>query len=251
LTWIDAIVEPDFPPLLSGRRIVPGASVLVEAVSGAKAGTLGAGDVLWDSDPTRVAVALVLEPDVALRKAAQMLPLAMVAAADCIGALAPPQVGVMFRWPGTVTVNSATVGEIVAISATDAPDHVPEWLVISMELRMRLPPDADEPGKTPEVTTLADEGCEDLSNLDIMGSFARHFLTWLNIWEDDGFRQINQSWIGRAEGNAAPAGHRGLGNLATVSGMDEDGNLLVRDRTTGQVHALGLLDVIETAHKEG
>ncbi|MGI9409893.1 MAG: biotin/lipoate--protein ligase family protein, partial [Hyphomicrobiaceae bacterium] len=91
---VDPLLEPSFPPLLSGRRAVPGQGPMDGALEGVRGGELGAGDVIWTDSPDMVELAIVLEPDVALARAAQMLPLTMVAAADCIGALAPPQVGV-------------------------------------------------------------------------------------------------------------------------------------------------------------
>jgi BirA family biotin operon repressor/biotin-[acetyl-CoA-carboxylase] ligase len=246
LTWVDPAASPDFPPLLSARRIVPGTHVFDAAVAGAAEGSLRAGDALWDGDPTRVAVAIVLEPEVTLRRAVQMLPLAIVAAGDCIGALAPPQVGVMFRWPQTIAVNGAAVGHVRVASPSADADREPDWLVVAIDLRMRPAPDADEPGRAPDRTTLADEGCEDLTNLDLMGSFARHFLTWLNIWQDDGYGPVRYNWLERAE---VDGGNDEIGGVTTISGMDEAGNLLVRN-AAGEALTLELLDSIEIAPKE-
>ena len=41
------------------------------------------------------------------------------------GSLAPPQVGVMFRWPGTVTVNGAKVGDVRVVSSNADAGAVP------------------------------------------------------------------------------------------------------------------------------
>ena len=58
------MLEPEFPPLLTGRRVIEGQSVLAAAIAGASVGSLGAGDLLWDDDPARVELAIVLEPEV-------------------------------------------------------------------------------------------------------------------------------------------------------------------------------------------
>ena len=244
MTWTDHTAEPMLPPLLSGRRIIPGQSVRDAAVAGARAGSLGACDVLWDGDPTRVDIAIVLEPDVDLRQAAQMLPLAMVAVGDCIGAMAPPQVGVVFRWPNTIAVNGGRVGQIQVIADDVMPDAVPRWLVASLELQMRRNSDAAEPGQTPDTTSLADEGCEELTNLDIMGAFARHFMAWLHIWQDEGFGPLRQAWLERADGKDEPEKLTPEQvDAVTVVGMDEDGNLLVHGSSTVPTE-LPLLDAI-------
>ena len=250
MSWIDPAAEPDFPPLLSGRRVVPGTSALEGAVAGAATGELTAGDVIWETDPARVALAVVLEPDVTLRQAAQMLPLTMVALADCIGSLAPPQVGVMFRWPGTVTVNGAKVGDVCVVASNADAGAVPDWLVVSVDLGMHPATAADEPGRTPDLTTLADEGCGELAYLDVMGSFSKHFLTWLNIWEDEGFRPVHESWIERAEDREVPRRLAGEEAEVTIRGMDEDGNLIVASNE-GRVSALPLVDVVDLADPPG
>jgi len=250
LTWIEPKAEPSFPPLLSGRQVIAGESPGNAALAGVRDGSLGAGDILWGSDPSLVEVAIVLEPDVAFNKAAQMLPLAMVAAGDCIGAIAPPQVGVMFRWPGYVSVNGAPVGTVGVVMDSDTLDanglHAPSWLIVNLLLRMHLPQPEHEPGQTPGMTALAEEGCEDLSHLDVIGSFARHFLTWLNIWQDGGFRPIHVAWMQRADGRDAGINIPGHPSPVVVTGMDDEGNLLVRTSDhPGPVTALALIDAIE------
>lgn len=222
--------------------MVPGQPVPEQAVEGARTGALGAGDVLWDEDATHAHLAIVLEPDVSLVKAAQMLPLAVAAAGDCIGALAPPQVGVSYRWPATILVNGAPVGELTLAAPRGPADAVPEWIVVAMSLRLRLT-GTTEPGEQPDATALAEEGCEELTALDLLGSYARHFMTWLNIWQDDGFRPINLSWTERVEGRQQPVRLPDTTEDVTVTGMDEDGNLLVKAAHT-PARALSLLDVI-------
>ncbi len=247
MSWIDPAAEPDFPPLLCGRRVVPGVAALDGAVAGAMAGELTAGDVIWESDPARVALAVVLQPDVTLSQGAQMLPLAMVALADCIGSLAPPQVGVMFRWPGTVTVNGARVGEVRVLAPGAEPAAVPDWLVVAIDVRMQQGADEAEPGASPDRTTLAEEGCAELTYLDVMGSFSKHLLTWINIWEDEGFEPVHKSWMERVEEQFQS---HPQSQSVVVKGMDEDGNLIVGE-AGGAVSQLALVDAIETVDAAG
>lgn len=228
--------------MLTGRRVVPGQPVPEQAIAGARAGTLSAGDVLWDEDATHAHMAIVLEPDVVLAAAAQVLPLAVAAAGDCIGALAPPQVGVGYRWPGIILVNGAPVGGLALSAPRGAPEEVPTWIVVSFAMRLRLS-GTTEPGDQPDATALAEEGCEDLTALDLLGSYARHFLTWLNIWQDSGFRAVHLSWTERVDGKDRPVRLPGLMAAATVVGMDEDGNLLIRT-DQDPISALPLLDAV-------
>ena len=213
----DLLVEPSFPPLLSGRRAVPGHSALDGALEGVRRVELGAGDVIWTDSPDVVELAIVLEPDVVLARAAQMLPMTMVAAADCIGALAPPQVGVMLLWPNEIRVNGATVGHVDVVAARCEPDAVPNWLVAGISLRFRFPEGMAEPGHNRRETALAEEGCEELSNVELVESFTRHFLTWLNNWQDEGFKPVHQSWLDRAEGRDEEVALAGVDNGQPVT----------------------------------
>ncbi|MGI9424021.1 MAG: biotin/lipoate--protein ligase family protein [Hyphomicrobiaceae bacterium] len=237
------LAEPDLPPMLSGRRTIDGRSALDAAIEGAVSMTLGAGDLLWRDDPTVADIAIILEPDVSLAKASQLLPMTMVAVGDCVGALTPPQVGVLFRWPCHILINAAAAGRVRLVAGTGDPSAVPRWLVVGVELRLRHQAGALEPGHDREHTSLAEEGCEELTNIELVESCSRHFLTWLNIWQDDGFRSVHDSWLNRADGRQEAIAVEGIEHPVTVTGLDEDGNLLVKDRS-GAVSTRALLDVV-------
>lgn len=237
--------EPDLPPLLSGRRSVGGQSALDAARDGAARAALGAGDLIWNDDPAVVDIAIVLEPDIPLKAAAQVLPMAMVAVGDCLGALAPPQVGVMFRWPNHILVNGALAGSVRLVASGDEAAHVPDWLVIGIELRLHHPAEGREPGYDRDRTALAEEGCEELSSLQIIESCARHFLTWLNTWQDDGFQPVHENWLSRADGCDDAIEIEGVDGAVLVTGMDEDGNLLIKSGS-GEIASLALLDAVVT-----
>ena len=56
-----------------------------------------------------------------------------------------------------------------------------------------------EPGRTPDVTTLWDEGCGGISQRQLLESFARHFNAWVHTFETDGMHPVHEAWMGRAE----------------------------------------------------
>lgn len=238
------MIEPDFPPLLNGRQLVGNQPAIDAAVSGATTGDLGAGDVVWRDDPNNVELAIVLEPEVVLTRAAQMLLLATVAAGDCIGVLAPPQVGVHFGWPGILLVNGADAGSVALHCATSDHNKIPDWMVVSVMLRLQFADDALEPGHIRGQTALSEEGCGELTHIQWLESYARHFLTWLHTWQVEGFKSVHEGWTERAAGRDEPIELAEIGQ-ATVTGLDEHGNLLVRS-AKGKVRALALLDAIVT-----
>lgn len=224
--------NPTFPPLLNGHFLAGSEDAFAQACERAASGELGAGDVLWSSSPSKVDMAIVLEPEVPLATAVQMLPLAMVAIGDCLGALTPPQVGVSFTWPNHIRVNGGLAGAVkAAASGKPELDSTPDWMVIGLELRHRREAHEPEPGEVPEQTWLSEEGCEELSPTDIIESYSRHFLTWLNDWNDDGFRSAHASWLFRAEErdqdiSVTVGGKTFKGQML---GLDDNGNLLVKE----------------------
>lgn len=238
--------DPTFPPLLKGHDIPGTQSAYDVACARASAGELGAGDVVWSRHTSRVDVAIILEPEVALESAVQMLPLSMVAIGDCLGALTPPQVGLTFTWPGQIRVNGAYAGTMkAAAGGVRDPGAVPGWMVLGLWLRHRHEASDPEPGEVPDRTWLSEEGCEKLTRTEVIESYSRHFLTWLNSWTEDGFKSVHASWWFRAhekdEEVTVELGEQTLTGM--VQGLDDNGNLLLR-RDGGTSAAL-LIDTFE------
>ena len=222
--------DPSFPPLLTGHGVSMPDQPFLSAVNGARAGELEAGSVVWARNTSVMDWAIVLAPDVPLVRAMQMVPLGLVAAADCVGALTPPQVGLMFRWPATILVNGAEAGFAEAAASTTDPGAVPDWLVVRVMMRLRGD-EGHEPGERPDQTSLAEEGCPDLTRTELIESYSPHFMTWLNTWTDDGFHPVHSAWTFKAsdDNTAYSFDIDGRTIAGTFTGLDEDGGLLIKD----------------------
>lgn len=247
------IADPTFPPLLTGHAVDPPERAFETACARAASGEAGAGDVLWSRNEARIEIAIVLEPEVGMETAAQMLPLCLVAIGDCLGALTPPQVGVTFIWPNIVCMNGAPAGQFrAAAEPTQGEGDVPNWMVVALELRHQREPEDAEPGETPDRTWLSEEGGGELTHAEIIESYSRHFLTWLNIWNDDGFKPVHDSWIFRAQNKEEEIAltHGGREYEGTIIGLDESGNLLLKD-ADAKVAALYLAACFERPYKGG
>ncbi len=202
------------------------------AKSGVRKGLYGAGDVLWSKRQDVADLAIVLEPEIPFENAVQMIPLTMVACGDCLGVVTPPQVGVSFHWPNAIKVNDGLVGHVRGISSTQTPGAVPDWLILGLSVRLRHNRKNFEPGDDPAITALSEEGCEDLTRSQFIESFTRHFLTWINQWNDDGFKPVHAAWLFRAgEMNEEAIIETGENNIeGAFLGLDENGNLLAKNR---------------------
>lgn len=234
--------EPVFPPLLRGEAAPPGADPLARATARAASG-VEAGTIVWSPRLDVLDVAAVLAPETSLKKAQAMHYAMALGLGDALGALAPPEVAVMWRWPDGVLINGARAGALRMEASGRTPDAEPDWLVTAVTLQ--IAPFGEDPGRRPDVTSLWDEGCADLTRLRLLESWSRHFLSWIHRWDEDGFRPLHDAWRGRAEGlgETMRVAHAGREREGVFVGLDEEGDLLLRDDAT--THALPLLAMMD------
>jgi BirA family transcriptional regulator, biotin operon repressor / biotin---[acetyl-CoA-carboxylase] ligase len=235
--------DPQFPPLLKGHAVKAPRRPFAHACRQAQSGKLGAGDVVWSRNTARAELAIVLEPEVRLERAVQMAPLMMVALGDCIGSLSPPKVAIHYRWPNGILLNGSIAGE-VRLAASRAPvDAVPDWMVVGAELEIAAP---GEERQDWSQTSLGEEAGAEITRTDVLRSLAAHFLTWLNTWQDEGFRPIHDQWLFRAEGRETPVTivRGGARTEGRVLGLDESANLLVKTGS-GEARSLLFLDCVD------
>ncbi len=221
---------PDFPPLFDGRAVTddPYEAAIAAAAEGCEAGR-----ILHHPSDAALSAALVLAPEVSLANAAQMLLVATNGFADAFGALAPPEIALHVEWPATIRIEGARCGRLLA--AAPCPDaDVPGWLVVGLHVPLASAGEG-EPGQRPDETDLRTEGAN-LSADDLLGAWARHTLSWIARWEDEGMAPVHRDWTGRAwriGGETAvdtPSGRRS----GTFQGLDEKGGILLKgpDGTT-------------------
>ena len=212
-------------------RIDPPARALAHGIAGARDGTLGAGDFVWSTNRAQLDVAIVLEPEVPASICAQVHYLSMVALGDALGARIPPEIAVTYRWPGTLCVNGARAGAArLAMSPERDENGWPRWLVAGVEIALRGDLSDPDPGRNPDITSLDQEGAGDVSRTELIESFARHFLSWLHRWEDEGFAPVHAVWLGRTEdrGKTLALAQRGKVVSGAFLGLDDHGNLLLK-----------------------
>ena len=223
--------EIDFPPLLTGYPFPATGPPMRVACEGAAAGRFGAGDVIWSLEEAHAGLAIVLEPDLPLLRALEMVPLGVVAAGDCLAALAPPKVAITFGWPGLIYANDGAVAQVsVAVDRVARDDSVPAWLALGLEVRLSHRPGSLEPGHDPSVTTMSEEGCPELTAEQLIASFSRHFLTWLDTWNTEGFAPVHKAWEQRADKRPRSYSDAtgGGGVSGAFVGLDEHGNLVLK-----------------------
>ncbi|MCS6878320.1 MAG: hypothetical protein N2038_03560 [Geminicoccaceae bacterium] len=197
------------------------------------------GLVVLADRPDRLVLALLLEPD--RERAASLLVYYAHANAvgDALAAHLPPLLSVSLRWPGTVLVDGARIGRLRLALAENGP--IPAWLVLGVELDLSGGP--GEPGERPHEAGLAELGAVDLTVTSLAEAWSRHFLTWLDRLEREGFGAVRSAWNARCHdrGRRVALLLREREYVGTVHGIDERGDFRVGEARVPLEHALAEL----------
>jgi BirA family biotin operon repressor/biotin-[acetyl-CoA-carboxylase] ligase len=150
----------------------------------------------WASAAGNLFLSVIVRPDCALAEAAQFSFVTAVALGDAIGSVASPQIAVNFKWPNDVLLNGRKAAGILLESKGNADQRL-EWLVIGVGANVSsFPPETRLPA-----TSLHFEGCPPtVSAVDLLEAFARHLLSWINVWLDEGFAPVREAWLRHAQG---------------------------------------------------
>ncbi len=150
----------------------------------------------WASPRGNLYLSLVLRPECALAEAAQLGFVAALAVGDAIGSVAPPMLEVTYKWPNDVLVHGRKVAGLLLESKTAA-DGALEWLILGAGVNIQSHPgDARFPATNLIFESVGPEVNEAL----VLDAFARHFLTWVNRWTEDGFAPVRRAWLSHAHG---------------------------------------------------
>lgn len=232
-----AALQPDFPPLLTGLSVGladPFAAALAQVQSEVEPGLVHYAET---EDVLRAAVTLA--PEEPLRDAIGAVMAVQLGLADSLGSLAPPEVAVQFGWPDVLRVNGAMCGRFRAIASTRDPEIEPDWLVVGIEVNMQ-PKAGEEPGATPDTTTLFAEGCGDITAPMLIEAWARHMLLWIHHYLNDGLAPLHAHWRGKCDKLGAEVTTPEAG---TFVGLDARGGMLLRQGTVTKL--LPLTTILE------
>lgn len=204
----------DLPPLYREVRLSEAGDAFAHAR--AIAAEAGAGTLVWSRSPRLFDVAVVLEPAMPLGRARSALYVGMSALADALALHAPPENPISFVWPDLVEVNGGAVGGVRLAWDEVGELRAPAWMVLHAAVRLVLN-DGTEPGETPGVTALAEEGYGELDGATLAESYARHLMAGLHDWQDEGFQAVATRYLERLDRPRAAA-----------RALDPSGDLLLR-----------------------
>jgi len=187
--------ELTLPPPYSAVRLREWGDAFGHAVT--LASERGAGTLVYVGRFDAAEFALVLEPSEPLVQARRVLYAGMVALADALAGAAPPETAIHIRWPDALYVNWGLVGGgRLAWPQQVAEDGIPEWLVFGGMIRTATMSRTD-PGVTPDVTALDEEGFSEIGANQVIESFARNFMHAVDAWRERGFATVAKSYFQR------------------------------------------------------
>lgn len=233
------IRESRLPPLFRLHPLAADADVAAEARRLAAAGA-EPGSVLCADRENRLDAAVVLHPEETAIQASRIVYVATLGLGDAIGAEVPAGIDVTYRWPNIIDANVGSVAK-VRLEQPDgiAPDDTPEWLVAHVVAEIGPLSEGWREGRFPE-TSLHDEGCVEVTAGGLLESFTRHFLTWINRWQDDGFEPVRAMWLRHAplHGGEIEIELNGRMLRGVFTDIDDEGALIL-DRD-GTIEKIGL-----------
>jgi biotin-(acetyl-CoA carboxylase) ligase len=210
----------DLPPAFQPVALREHQDAFREAI--ALAPEHGAGTLTWVRRFDSVEFALVLEPEEPLVSARRALYAAMSAVGDALLNYSPPEKPLDFSWPGTILFDGGIIGGARLAWPGEADENLPaDWLVVGFMIRTVLPLKSGS-GHVLDVTarqgtSLEAEGFDMLDQAELIASFARHFLVYLDLWQEKGFVPVGQNYLGRLPEEKG-----------VKRGIDTNGDLLVR-----------------------
>jgi hypothetical protein len=176
------VIQVDWPPIFEAIEAdgpEPAAAAVLEATRRVEAGKTVDGVIMFGTDPARLALALVLDPDDVQRFELVRFAVAN-AVTDALAQHLPPMLPLTHGSDGSVFLDGTAIGRIALIRDER---RAPEWIVVAIDLAL-LGEDASIECLSGETVALA----------DLLGSLSRHMLGWINRWQDDGFGPVRDAW---------------------------------------------------------
>jgi biotin-(acetyl-CoA carboxylase) ligase len=209
------VASLDLPPMLSEIALRESGDAFAHAST--VAAEAGAGTIVWVRRFDVAEFAVVMEPEAPLAEARRAFYLGMLATADALSAVVPPEKPLAFDWPDTIRLDGAVIGGgRLGWPAGARETEVPDWLVFGAVIRGAVHGDSAG-GAFSLGSSLEVEGAEEVEPRRIVESFARHLMVRVDAFAEKGFTALGAEWLGYLPAEAG-----------ATRGIDGNGDLLVR-----------------------
>jgi len=146
----------------------------------------------WESAGEGLYAALVLRPDMPVDEAAELVFVASLAMGQAVAEQVPALVELHYRWPNDVLLRHGKVAGI-QLRAGPVEQGRTSWLVLGVTVNIaKAPPEFGF-----AAATLREDGESSADAGELLEGFARHLLSWIARWDDQGFEPVRKAWLQR------------------------------------------------------
>jgi biotin-(acetyl-CoA carboxylase) ligase len=207
------------PPAFS--LATPPAGTGAFAYACCEAGRMEPGTLVWSPGRDLVDFAVVLQPEEPLATARRAFVVGMGALVHAVASVAPPDKPLRIDWPDTIRFDGARLGG-GRLGWPDDGDEGAEPAFLVFGATLVASKGADDPGLTPDSTSLEEEGFEPGCGAALVEAFARHLLRGFDAWQDGSFEATAGDYLGRLSGpDHRPVALDEVGNLVGAGSRRE------------------------------
>lgn len=203
----------------------------------------------WDAPAGNLHCAVIIRPDFDNQRSQQLCAVATIAAGSAIAEVVAPMTGMGLHWPGDLLINGLLAGHVQLAAPAGDGGRWP-WLVVALSVNVAQHPQNPEPEQFNSIHASGES--EQVTTTEVLELFTRHFLRWINIWADDGFKPVRDEWMLRARDvgfpRALPFDH---GHYMGINrGIGEHGELLL-DTGAAQAITLSIAEYFSLPTRDG
>ena len=196
----------------------------------------------WSSPPGNLYCSILLRPLVPVTHAATLSLVTGLAAADTLAKI-DRNLDVCLKWPNDVLLGEAKLAGILLESGAKPSSAMVDWLIIGMGINL-----VHKPDNLPHpAATLAEHGHQ-VSPSEFLDRFLPIAASHLQKWQQFGFAELRDDWMGYAFGVGSDITVRGGGEPISGQflGVDENGTLQLKDQA-GHDRRLNTGDIMFSA----
>ncbi len=177
-----------------------------------------------DAGPGNLHAALVLEPEFPPDRDHEILFVSLVSLCSAIAAHVSPLTALRFGWPNEIRIASYRVASVWLDRGESSGRR---WLTATLAVNVASAPESGEPE---QMSLHQAEGNDSITPQDLFESWAREFVSWINLWDDRGFGHVLATWNARADVADCQVSIRHAGGTiqGVGAGVDGEGQLIVR-----------------------
>ena len=173
----------------------------------------------WYSPDEGLYLALVLEPDFSTEQAGQVGLVGLISAGLAMAEHVAPMTDLAYRWPNDILLSGSKVAG-VWLDMNEQGDR----LVLNVAVNVAQPPEQVIDAGSVRI----DGGTPETTPVELLESFARQFLDWINRWADDGMAPVLKQFRSRHAKPGTPVLLRlsdGEDVAGSVVAVDDEGRL--------------------------